>query len=366
MALASCIITPSLSPGIGSTVPWTEVSGWTQDSVAQAWPALINSCQIMPLRDARWREPCLEAGLFQNPNDETARAFFETRFEAHEVIGTDRSSDGLITGYYEPLLFGSFNRTERYRFPVFGRPDDLVVVDLGELYPELKGKRYRGRITNHRLVPYYSRAEIANGKQPPNDTVLLWVDDPVALFFLEIQGSGRIQLPDGRILPIGYADQNGHPYVSIGRTLVEAGVMTLDEATMPTIYAWLKANPEQARKVMNTNPSYVFFRMRDPDSFAGPVGALNVPLIPERSVAVDPSVIPLGSPVWIDTTLPNVAENHPYRRLVFAQDTGGAIRGPVRADVFFGFGPSAEQLAGSMRQRGKMYVLQPLVRTSKN
>jgi peptidoglycan lytic transglycosylase A len=356
--LAACISAP---PGIGAPVPWTALPGWQQDNLAQAWPALLNSCRKMPARAAGWKQICTDAALFPDPDDETARAFFETRFRAHEVAGCDGSDDGLITGYYEPLLYGSRVRTERFRYPLFKRPDDLVTVDLGELYPELQGKRVRGRLEGQRVVPYYSRADISNGKRPPDDDVLVWVDDPVALFFLEIQGSGRVQLPDGSLLHVGYADQNGYPYVAIGRTLVQSGAFKLEDATLPAIRAWLEAHPDQVETVLNSNPSYVFFALRDADT-PGPIGALNVPLLPERSVAVDPAYIPLGSPVWLDTTLPG-SETAPFRRLEFAQDTGGAIRGPARADLFLGFGGQAERLAGEMRQRGKLYVLLPAERS---
>ncbi len=360
--LASCVSAPSRIPGIGQPVSWTELPGWQDDRLAQAWPALLNSCQKLPARDARWGPLCADAALFPAPDDATARAFFETRFVAHEIAGNNGAADGLITGYYEPLLLGSLVRTDRFRYPLYGRPDDLVVVDLGDLYPELQGRRYRGRLGGNRVVPYYSRADINNGKRPPENAILAWVDDPVELFFLEIQGSGRIQLPNGKMLHVGYADQNGHPYVAIGRTLVDSGALKLEDATMPAIHAWLKANPDKAQAVLNSNPSYVFFTLREPDG-SGPVGALNVPLLPERSIAVDPDFIPLGNPVWFDTSLPGNGEAQPYRRLVFAQDTGGAIRGPVRADLFFGFGKNAERLAGTMRQRGKMYVLQPVPRS---
>ncbi|MBI3545701.1 MAG: murein transglycosylase A [Gammaproteobacteria bacterium] len=357
--VVSCRSLPP-APGIGAEVSWSTLPGWLADSPAQAWPALQQSCQKMPARDARWKSICDDAAFFTNPDDETARAFFETRFVAREIIGRDNKTQGLITGYYEPLLRGSLTRSARYRYPVYGRPDNLVTVDLGELYPELKGKRLRGRLNGQRVVPYYSRAEIAKGKRPPDSAVLLWVDDPVELFFLEVQGSGRVQLADGRTLLLGYADQNGHPYVAIGRTLVEAGVFKLEEATMPAIRDWLLAHPEQAQTVLNSNPSYVFFNVRAP-SAPDPIGALDVPLSPERSVAVDPSFIPLGSPLWLDTNLPD-NETKPYQRLVFAQDSGGAIKGPARADLFLGFGAKAERLAGAMRQPGKLYVLQPRAR----
>ena len=262
--LASCVSMPPRAPGIGPAVAWVDLPGWHDDRFSQAWPALLNSCQKVPSRDARWRDLCADAAMFPNPDDEAARAFFETRFVAREVSGNDGTADGLITGYYEPLLLGSLARTDRFRYPVYGKPDDLLTVDLGGLYPELQGKRYRGRLNGNRVVPYYSRAEISNGKRPPDDAVIAWVDDPVALFFLEIQGSGRIRLPDGKILFVGYADQNGHPYVPIGRTLVESGAFPLEEATLPSIRAWLSAHPDKAREVLNSNPSYVFFRLRDP------------------------------------------------------------------------------------------------------
>lgn len=360
--LASCVSAPPRAPGVGPAVAWTDLSGWHDDQVSRAWPALLNSCQKKPARDARWQDLCSDAALYPNPDDETARAFFETRFVAHEVSGNNGATDGLITGYYEPLLYGSMEKTERFRYPLYRRPDDLVTIDLGGLYPELQGKRYRGRLNGNRVVPYFSRTDISNGKRPPESAVIAWVDDPVALFFLEIQGSGRIRLPDGHMLHVGYADQNGHPYVPIGRTLVESGALTLEEATMPSIRAWLRANPDKVREVLNSNPSFVFFRQREPGE-AGPVGSLNVPLQPERSIAVDPNFIPLGSPVWFETSLPGDGEDRLYRRLVFAQDTGGAIRGAVRADLFLGFGEKAERVAGAMRQRGKLYVLLPRERT---
>src|SRR3989338_2471797 len=194
--LASCLSTPSRIPGVGQPVSWTELPGWLDDSLAQAWPALLSSCQKMPARDARWSDLCADAALFPDPDDDTARAFFETRFSAHEVAGNNGVPDGLITGYYEPLLQGNLVRTDRFRYPLYGRPDDLVVVDLCGLYPELQGKRFRGRLNGNRVVPYYSRAEINHAPKPQRQPSprplagreLVWVDDPVALFFLEIQG----------------------------------------------------------------------------------------------------------------------------------------------------------------------------------
>src|SRR3989338_4184256 len=356
--LTACVSVPP--PGIGEPVSWDDLPGWREDRPAAAWWALEKSCERLPARDIRWHGICADAALFPDPDDATARAFFETRFEPYVVhCDRDRKHDGLITGYYEPLLHGSLKRSARFRYPAHGVPEDLLVVDLGGLYPELKDKRLRGRLDGRRVVPYPSRTEITAKKI--NAPVLAWVDDPVALFFLQVQGSGRIQLEDGesattpslargpRLDPIGetlyvgYADQNGHPYHAIGSTLVNRGALKVEDVNLDSIRAWLAANPAQAEDVLNSNPSYVFFARREQPA----IGALAVPLTSQRSVAVDPAFIPLGVPLWLDTTLPDAS---PFRRLMFAQDTGGALQGPVRADVFFGFGPEAEKLAGNMKQ----------------
>lgn len=347
----------TLAPGPGRAVSWDELPGWRSAALASAWPALLQSCRKLAPADASWRALCDEAAAMPPPDDAAARAFFETRFAAHVQRAGWFRSEGLITGYYEPLLNGSWTRTERYRYPIYRAPDDLVTVDLGALYPELKGKRVRGRLTGRRVVPYHARSEIDADPLPLAGNELLWVDDPVALFFLQIQGSGRVRLPSGDVVAVGYAEQNGHPYTAIGRTLAERTGLKPEAIDAPTIRAWLAANPAQAPTVMNTNASYVFFALRDP-GLPGPLGALGVPLFPERAIAVDPAYIPLGLPVWLDTTLPDSEAR--YRQLVFAQDTGGAIKGPVRADLFFGYGPQAEDLAGRMRASGRLYVLLPV------
>lgn len=349
------------APGVGAPVAWSELPGWHDDRLAEAWPALMNTCEKMPARDGRWRLICNDAAAVTSPDDATARAFFETRFEPREVGNQSGGADGLITGYYEPLLNGSRVRTSRFRYPLYGVPDDLLTVDLGELFPELKGRRVRGRLDGRRVVPYFSRPEIKTKEAALTKHVLLWVDDPVALFFLEIQGSGRVQLASGETVFVGYADQNGHPYVPIGRQLLRTGVFAPGEASMQAIRAWLRANPDRAPALLNSNPSYVFFNVRDPQ-LPGPLGALSVPLLPERAIAVDPAFIPLGAPVWLDTFIPG--DTTPYRRLVFALDTGGAIKGPVRADLFFGHGQSAEERAGAMNAQGRLYVLVPAMRAA--
>ncbi len=362
-ALASgCISAPPPPAGIGAPLPWSQLPGWEHEQPAQAWPALLANCARLPAHDARWRAICADAALLGQPDDEVARAFFETRFTPHRVHNERGGDEGLITGYYEPLLNGSRTPSARFRYPVYQRPDDLLVVDLGALYPELAGRPVRGRLQGRRVVPYFSRAEIDNGGNPRAlaGHELLWVDDPVALFFLQVQGSGRVRLPDGSTVAIGYADQNGHPYQSIGARLIARGALTREQVSLDSIRAWLAAHPEEAEEVLNSNPSYVFFALRDA-SLPGPLGSLQVPLTAERSAAVDAAVIPLGTPLWLDTTLPD-GTAQPYRRLLLAQDTGGAIKGAVRADVFFGHGPQAERLAGNMKQPGRLFALLPAAR----
>ncbi len=365
MTLSACVTTERPPARDGQTVPWSQLPGWREDRHAEAWPALLAGCQRLKKR-AEWKTICEDTALFPDPDDDTARAFFETRFEARALVNGNGETSGLITGYYEPLLHGSYARSARFRYPVYRPPPDLLIVDLGEVYPELNGKRLRGRLVGRRVVPYFSRAQIeagnghtvpANIRPPLAGNELLWVDDPVALFFLQIQGSGRVRLPDGRTVMVGYADQNGHPYQSIGRRLIEMGELPREQVSLDSIRAWLAANRDRAMEVLNSNPSYVFFTELDP-SLPGPLGSLNVPLTRERSVAVDPAHVPLGLPVWVDTQRPDASQS-PYRRLMLAQDTGGAIKGAVRADLFFGFGPEAEQLAGNMKAPGRLFVLVP-------
>jgi membrane-bound lytic murein transglycosylase A len=288
------------------------------------------------------------------PDNQALHTFFESAFVPYQVVNPDGAQQGLITGYYEPKLYGSRVRTERFKYPLYAEPGDLLTVDLASVYPQLKGLRLRGRLEGHRVVPYYSRAEIDGGSG--NQHVLLWVDNEVDLFFLQIEGSGRIELADGSMVKVGYADQNGYPYVSIGKKLVEMGELTVDQASMQSIKKWGEENPARLTALLDQNPSYVFFREL-PDSLAGPLGALGVPLTDAYSIAVDPRTIPLGSPVFLSTTYPE--SERPLNRLMMAQDTGGAIRGAVRADFFWGFGEEAANMAGKMRQTGRMWVLLP-------
>jgi membrane-bound lytic murein transglycosylase A len=361
--------TPALIPTPTATFPalkpvdWSTLGAWQDDTVSEAWAAFLISCSTLQKQTA-WHAVCIDAATLPPPDDATARAFFEQRFQLYQATQDDGSAEGLITGYYEPLLKGDRVRTARARYPLYAVPDDLISVDLASIYPELKNLRLRGRLVGNKLMPYPTRKEIeaaakgnGNGSGYPfKGKPIAWAEDPVELFFLQIQGSGRIELPDGSHMLVGYADQNGYPYKSIGKLLVERNELKLEQASMQGIKDWGMKHPDKLPELLASNPSFVFFREL-PNGLSGPLGALGVPLTGGRSIAVDPRYIPLGAPVFLATTQPNSAL--PLNRLVMAQDTGGAIRGGVRADMFWGFGDAAGELAGKMKQRGKMWVLLP-------
>ncbi|MDP2829359.1 MAG: murein transglycosylase A [Sulfuricellaceae bacterium] len=352
---AEVLAPPAESPAQAlQLADWSEISAWGEGEQIHAWEAFQHSCSTLK-RQAAWASVC-EAASFISAQPDLVRRFFENHFLPYRVTNPDKSRLGMITGYYEPLLNGSRTRTSRFRYPIYGPPSDLLTIDLASVYPELKGMRLRGRLQGNKIVPYYNRAEIESGAAPVRGAELYWVDDAVDLFFLQIQGSGKIRLPGGELVRIGYADQNGFPYKSVGKVLVERGELTLDKASMQGIKDWAKRNPNKLNELLNANASYVFFREL-PSQLSGPLGALGVPLTEGRSLAVDPRSIPLGAPVFLMTTWPN--ENRSLNRLMMAQDTGGAIKGAVRADFFWGFGPEAGKLAGSMKQNGRMWVLLP-------
>jgi len=337
---------------------WSDLPGWSDDDVGAAWPAFIASCRGMAgkAHGAGWKRVCDLARAADGKPGHDPRRFFESQLKPYAIQAADGNASGLVTGYYEPLLRGSRARAKGFEQPVRGVPDDLLTIDLSAVFPELRGKRVRGRLEGNKVVPYWSRGEIAaRGDKLPART-LLYVDDAVELFFLQVQGSGRVTLTDGSMTRLNYADQNGYPYQSIGRILVERGELKLAEASMQGIQAWARANPERLDELLNSNPSYVFFR-EAPNSKEGPVGALGVPLTAGRSIAVDPRSVPLGVPVFLATTRPN--SNQALNRLVLAQDTGSAIKGAVRADFFWGFGKEAGEQAGRMKQSGRMWLLLP-------
>jgi membrane-bound lytic murein transglycosylase A len=334
---------------------WNALTGWTDDDILPAWDAFLRSCAVLR-NQPLWQETCSQAGTMRGQDSAALRQFFESRFVPHQVLNSDGSGDGLITGYYEPLLKGSRKQSKRYRFPLYTTPDELLVVDLSEVYPELKNMRLRGRLQGRKVVPYYSRSEIERNAVSLQGKELLWVDDAIDLFFLQIQGSGRVALENGEIVRVGYSEQNGHPYKSVGRLLVERGELPLEKASMQGIKAWGQKNPARLNELLQQNSSFVFFREL-PAGVPGPLGSLGVPLTAGRSLAIDPRAVPQGAPVFLATTWPNT--DRQLHRLMVAQDTGGAIKGNVRADFFWGFGPEAGDQAGKMRQSGRMWVLMP-------
>jgi membrane-bound lytic murein transglycosylase A len=340
-------------------VGWSRLPGWDDDDVREAWPAFLKSCRSLRFR-AEWTAPCTAAQSLDGTSARGIRSYFDRYFEPYAVVrqtGPLREDTGLITGYYEPLLKGSRSASSKFNAPLYSPPADLLTIDLSSLYPELKGKRLRGRVQGNKVIPYYNRAELETSASLRGREIV-WVDDALDAFLLQIQGSGRVQLPGGEVIRLQYADQNGYPYQSIGRYLVDKGELTVEQATMPGIRQWLAANPARLNEVLDSNPSYVFFSEEKLDDPAeGPKGALGVPLTPGRSIAVDPTSVPLGAPVFLDTTYP--ATDRPLRRLVVAQDTGGAIKGAVRADFFWGFGHEAGDQAGRMRQGLRMWMLWP-------
>jgi membrane-bound lytic murein transglycosylase A len=301
--------------------------------------------------DPTWAPTCAAAANIASAGD--IRQFLQDRLDVYALRAAGNRADGLITGYYEPVYAGSLTRTPAASVPVYGVPTDMVSVQLDELYPELKGKRLRGRVQGRVLRPYDDAATInAKGINAP---ALAWLTHPMDLQFLQIQGSGRIRLDDGRQLRIAYADQNGHPYRPIGRWLVEQGELKKEDVTMDAIRTWANAHPARIPELLASNPSYVFFS-KGPDDGNGPRGSLNVPLTAGYSVAVDRTVVPLGSLLWLSTTRP---DGTPVVRPVAAQDTGGAIAGEVRADLFWGTGDAAGKLAGDMKQKGNIWLLWP-------
>ncbi len=378
LLLASCKTAPPQPPSIKTltqaryeAVPITAAPAVAGRDLDAAWPALLATCRGFERRRRDvWADACADAAAAADTA--ARRAVLERRFDlyrvgsvtledggpAPRVLATE--TRGLITGYYEPQLNGSRTRAGPFTVPLHRPPADLLTIDLSPLYPDLADRRLRGRVVRSdkgaRVVPYWSRAELTEERL--RGAELLWVDDLLDAFFLQIQGSGRVRLPDGSVIRVGYADTNGHPYRSIGRVLVERGELTLEQATMPGIVEWARANPQRADELLDQNPSYVFFRelpLGDPE--AGPIGAFGVPLTPGHSVAVDPRFIPLGAPLVIRSEHP--ATGAPLARLVLAQDTGGAIRGPLRFDLFWGFGAQAALPAGRQRHDAEAWLLVP-------
>lgn len=335
---------------------WSAIeSSFESDNVLLTWTAWLRSCSVLKQKDT-WKKVCDLADDIKEPSDENIKNYFKKYFNLYSANNMDGSDTGTITGYYQPILKGSKVKTSHYKVPLYTTPKDLITVDLSDVYPELKSKRLRGKLAGNKLIPYLSRAEIDGQGSPLAGNEIVWVEDPVEAFFLEIQGSGIIQFDNGEAMQIGYADQNGYPFKAIGSTLVQKKEITMAEASMEGIKNWARKNITKLREFLNMNASYVFFR-KLPNDLPGPIGALGVSIEAERSVAIDPKFIPLGAPVFLSTTQPNTSE--PLERLMVAQDTGGAIRGGVRADFYWGSGDEAGRKAGSMKQQGKIWTLLP-------
>lgn len=353
------------------SVSYQDIDGWKSGDQDKALLAFGQSCsrilkmspdQIFGVGTAvkEWQDPCRNLPNPTITGKADAKAYFETWFSPYQVqSGTE--TEGLFTGYYEASLVGSPVRTGPYQTPLRARPKDLVMVNLGEFIPDLKGQRIAGRVKDGQLKPYEDRKSIETGKLPKDmDVPLYWVDSPVDAFFLQVQGSGVVTLPDGSTQRIGYDGQNGHVYTAIGKELIARGALTKENVSMQSIKEWLAANPHEAVDVMQTNKSYVFFKKIDA---TGPLGGEGVVLTPEVSLAVDRSVWPYGIPMYVDIEAPKTSQvsKNPGRiqKLMVAQDTGGAIRGIIRGDFFWGYGHEAAANAGPMKSSGKLWILLP-------
>jgi membrane-bound lytic murein transglycosylase A len=349
------VVVPATEFSLLKPAQWSDLEGILQDDLTASWNAWLTSCSTLKQK-MQWKSACLAATSLTKPTSAEILNYYTQHFDVYSTSNQNGSNEGLITGYYQPVLNGSRTPSAKYAYPLYGVPADLISVELSALYPELKYKRLRGKLDGNKLVPYLSRADIEQTSNPLAGNEILWVDDALDAFYLQIQGSGLIKLENGEQVHVGYADQNGHAYNSIGKILVQRGELTADQASMQGIKDWARKNPGKLQGLLNSNPSYVFFREL-PSGLFGPLGALGVPLTAERSVAIDPKYVPLGAPIFLSTTYPN--SNKPLKRLMMAQDTGGAIKDGVRADFYWGSGEAAGKAAGAMKQSGLIWVLLP-------
>lgn len=326
------------TPPAPQSVPVTQLPGWSQDRLDGLRPAIARQCALRT-PPAPWPQLCREL-----PPVAELRAWIERRFIAWPLADDKGRREGLITGYHEPLLTGSLERENDRQTPLFSPPPEVASIAQSAANPSGRVRRW------------HTRAEIESGQIDGLEPIA-WIDDPVEAFFLHVQGSARVRLRDGTWLRVGYAGHNGHTYRAIGRVLIERGALSREDATAPGIKAWLRANPALAAEVMQSNPRYVFFRRLEHSTADGPFGSLGVPLTPGRSIATDRSRIPHGALMYLDGIDP--IHRRPMRMAVVSQDTGGAILGTVRADVFWGAGDEAEKRAGLMRENGRLWLLWP-------
>jgi membrane-bound lytic murein transglycosylase A len=360
---------PQAPPARLSLASFADIPGWPADPVEQTLPALQAECHRLALlpvdtalggqgltqqaggRAGNWTAPCAAAGALEPGDSAGIRLFYQTWFQPYRV-----ETPGLVTGYYEPEVRGSLIQVGAYQTPLYARPIDLVQAPQDPSDPN--AQPVIGHIVDGQMQPYWTRAQIEDGALGTSGRPLFYLADPVDLFFLQIQGAGRIRLPDGSVMRVGYGGKNGRTYTPIGRVLLAQHALAPDDVNMQSIRAWLEAHRDQARAVMDTNEDYVFFRvLTDADSSMGPPGALGVNLLAGRTAAVDRHAIPLGAPLFIDTTDP--VTGYPWQHLVLAQDLGTDIKGAARTDIFLGSGPAAENQAGHMHQPSTEYVLLP-------
>ena len=348
-------------------VTYGDVSGWNEDAVGDAVPALLRSCKkIARLSDDEplggqvdvkagdFRRVCERAGTVDPSDHDAARAMFEAELVPHAAAaGSD--AEGRFTGYYEAWMNGSMRRYGVYQTPLYKKPPDLITVNLADLSKQRSGRLY-GRVIKGRLKPYYTRGEIMDGALRGHE--LLWVDDPIDAFFAQVQGSGRVRLNNGKEIRAAYAGKNGRAYTAIGRVLIAEGHLTRETVSMQSIRGYLKEHPERQDEIFRHNDGFVFFAINKGD---GPYGSQGVVLTPGRSMAIDRDFIPHTTPIFVDTTGPVAGEDReqPFRQLLIAQDTGGAIRGAVRGDIYFGGDETAADKAGRMKGTGRYYLLLP-------
>lgn len=325
------------------TCSFNELPSWNEENFKDALANFVASCKSSKTQEL-YGELCKDANLTSDP-----KVFIENNFAPYVVYSEDQNATGLLTGYFEPEIQGSLKKTKIYKYPVYETPKDLIVVDLSSIYPDLQNYRLRGKIEGNKLIPYDTRKESASRHVPAN--VICYTDSKIDLFFLEIQGSGRVRLDDGSVIYIGYDNQNGHKYRAIGRYLVEIGAMSFEEVSLQSIRAWLHENPHRVDEVLNYNDSVVYFKQSDKPAS----GSLGVCLSASRSVAVDKRYIPLGSMLYLNAHISDKQTS----RIVLAQDTGGAIKGAVRADLFLGCGKYARETAGKLKSELKLWILLP-------
>lgn len=349
-----------------------ELPGWQNGTVKTSLATFQASCrtflrqdpnadagsQQIPLKIKDWQPACKAAIKLDNASESAAKQFFKKWFQPYEFY-QNKSVDGLFTGYYLPLVPGSLQKTREYNIPVYGLPDNIVTIDPADFKYNGIQRRLVGRVVNGRFIPFHNRQAINRGAIKNNAPVIVWLNSHIDHLFLQIQGSGIIHLTNGETLFIGYAGENGAPYTPVGRILIEKGIMTKENASMQGIRAYLEAHPKEIIPVINNNQSFVFFRVLKQTAA---MGAQGIALTPGYSLAVDRKWIPLGTPLWLVTSRPDQqAPDKPklLRRLMIAQDTGGAIKGQVRGDVFWGEGEEATYIAGKMKNPGHYWLLLP-------